>query len=85
MIKAIVFDLWNTLGKKEGSLSKRLMEHFSIPRTQDHLERYEMAIQLKRWSTKEEMACAFLTAFNLPTTQDAIVFIISTQEHTLDH
>ncbi len=65
MIKAIVFDLWNTLipatvdfGRLT-ELAKK--DHASLP---EFIERYELATQLKQYKSFEELKGDFFNAFS---------------------
>ncbi|MBI2572817.1 HAD-IA family hydrolase [Candidatus Woesearchaeota archaeon] len=85
MIKGIIFDLWETLATKNIGISKTLRDHFKIEKTDDFLERYERAIQLKAWKTPEEMAINFLNSFNLPKTTANIRFVEETLQKGIDN
>ncbi|MDD3694304.1 MAG: HAD-IA family hydrolase [Candidatus Pacebacteria bacterium] len=76
-MKAIIFDLWETLGTKNIGISKSLQEKFNIEKTPDFMHLYESAVQLKKWSSEEEMARNFLNVFFLEQTQENITFIIN--------
>lgn len=74
--QAIIFDLWETLGTKNSSISKTFLSKFSIATTPDFLPRYEAAIQLKKWGTQDEAAASLLTEFNIPVTHENITFVV---------
>lgn len=76
MIKAIIFDLWETLGTKNVGVSNSLREKFGIEKTPDFLKKYEQAIQLKPWKFQTEMARNFLQSFSLPVNTESVEFII---------
>ncbi|MBS3080729.1 HAD family hydrolase [Candidatus Pacearchaeota archaeon] len=78
MIKAIIFGLWETIATKGFSVSERLMEQFNIKKTSDFLERYEKALQLRKWRNKKEMAENFLMCFDTPINYKNCTFIIQT-------
>lgn len=73
----IIFDLWETLGTKNVGISKSLQEKFGIPRTDDFLKQYEMAVQVQEWSTEAEMAKSFLATFGVEASEDNIDFVIA--------
>lgn len=76
MIKAIIFDLWGTIGSKGFAISKEFQKHFNIPNSHSYLKEYEKSIQLVKWSSKEEMAKSFLKTFSLSSTKQNINFVI---------
>ena len=78
MIKAIIFDLWDTIGSKGFAINKLFKEHFKIEESPDYLKNYEESIQLNKWVSKEEMAKNFLGKFNLSTTKTNIQYVINT-------
>ncbi len=84
MIKAIIFDLWGTLGTKKIGVSKSLSKRFGIKNNHDFLKKYEAAIQLQPWKTKELMAKNFLINFSLPVTKDNVQFITNIIDETLE-
>jgi len=69
---AIVFDLWETLGSKGFSVSRRLREQFGIQDRPGYLREYEEAVQLTAWTSMEEMSRGFLRAFSLPITKPSL-------------
>jgi HAD superfamily hydrolase (TIGR01509 family) len=75
--KAIIFDLWETLGTKNVAVSRLLKEKFSIPKADDYLQKYEEAVQLDQWNTEEEMARNFLLKFQINQTPENIEFVIT--------
>jgi len=77
MIKAIVFDLWETLGTKNVAVSKLLQEKFDIPETDDYVRKYEEAVQLKPWETEDQMARSFLSEFGREQSLENIEFVIN--------
>lgn len=83
MIKAVVFDLWETIGTKGFRVSKSLREHFNI-KTPDFLERYERSLQLKEWKNIEEMAKNFLINFNINVNEENINFVIDIIQKGID-
>ncbi len=76
MIKAIIFDLWETLGTKNVAISRILGDHFGIERSHDYMLAYENAIQLEAWPTREDMARNFLNFFKIPLQEEHIRFIV---------
>ncbi len=74
-IKAIIFDLWETLGTKNIGISESLRSKFGIEKTPDFMHLYEHAVQLKKWDSEEEMAENFLKEFHLESTPENIVWI----------
>jgi putative hydrolase of the HAD superfamily len=73
--KAVIFDLWETLGTKNSSVSKTFSSRFNISASPQLLPRYEAAIQLKKWESEEDAAVSLLTEFNVPTTHENITFV----------
>ena len=65
MIKVIIFDLWETLGTKNVGISSTLLNHFGFTKNHDLLVKYENAIQLKKFSTVEDLATSFLSDFDV--------------------
>ncbi|MBC8495237.1 HAD-IA family hydrolase [archaeon] len=84
MIKAIIFDLWGTLGSKKIGLSSTLRKHFNIKKTSNFIRLYEESIQLHDWKTNEAMAESFLKFFKVPITKENIAFFIKTVEDGLN-
>ena len=80
MIKAIIFDLWDTMGSKGFAINKLFKEHFKIKEYPDYHKDYEESIQVNRWSSKEEMAKNFLKTFKIQPTNENIHFVISAYE-----
>ena len=78
MIKAIIFDLWETLGTKNIGISKTLRDKFSIEKTSDFLIKYEHAIQLKQYDSHEELSRSFLNHFEIELTKESIDFVTNT-------
>lgn len=76
MIKAVIFDLWETLGTKNIAVSKTLQEKFHISKTDDYGRKYEEAVQLERWETEREMAEHFLSEFGVEISSENIEFVI---------
>lgn len=77
MIKAIAFDLWDTLGTKRGGLSAALSQKFNLPQTSDYLVKYETAIQLKAWTDLKDMVSNLLTTFDLPSDQANLTYVLN--------
>jgi len=75
-INAVVFDLWETIGAKNISVSKTLLKHFGLNPTHDFLQRYEKAIQLKKWDTKDDAAKSLLTEFDIELSQANCTFAV---------
>ncbi len=83
MIKAIVFGLWEVLGSKKFSVSKKLKENFDIQ--DDHfLENYEKSMQLKIWDNKEEMVKSFLTNFSIIDCEENVSFVVNLIDQGID-
>ncbi len=78
MIKAVVFDLWETMGTKNIGVSKSLQERFNLPRTDDYGVRYEKSVQLKQWESEAQMAENFLSEFGIEKSSESTDFIIRT-------
>lgn len=75
MIKAVIFDLWKTLGEKHISFSGEFCKRFGLRKTFAFMPRYEASVQLKKWKTVEQMAEGMLQYFELPVTKDNVQFI----------
>ncbi len=76
MIKAVIFDLWNTLAVKNIKVEEVLSKHFGIKNC--GCKDYEKAVQSNKWKTEEGMAKGFLKYFNLPLTKENIKFVVDT-------
>jgi len=74
VIKAVIFDLWETIGTKNIGISKTLREKFGIQKSPDFLQRYEQAIQLRKWKTLNDLAKSFLEEFEVQGTAENIEF-----------
>ncbi len=74
-IKAVIFDLWETLGTKNISISKTFQSKFNLTPSSDFLTRYEESIQLKKWENEIDAAISLLTAFNEPLVPENISFV----------
>jgi len=81
--KVIIFDLWETLGTKNSSVASRLRDQFDIEKTPDYPVKYENALQLEEWKSKEKMAQSFLRSFNINESESNIAFIVDTQEECI--
>lgn len=77
MIKAVIFDLWETLGTKNVGISKSLQERFGIEKTADFMHLYETSVQLKEWKTEEDMAANFLKEFNIENNKENIDYVVN--------
>jgi putative hydrolase of the HAD superfamily len=77
MIKAIIFDLWETLGTKNVGISKSLQDKFGIKKSSEFMHLYETSVQLNNWSSEKEMAINFLKEFNIKHTNENEEFIIN--------
>ncbi|MBI3888824.1 HAD-IA family hydrolase [Candidatus Nomurabacteria bacterium] len=77
MIKMIIFDLWETLGTKNISISKSLQDKFGIEKTSDFMHLYETSIQLKEWKSEKEMAQNFLKEFKIERNEENIKYVIN--------
>lgn len=77
MIKAIIFDLWETLGTKNIGISKSLQDTFAIEKTADFMDLYETAVQLEKWKSEEDLAINFLKEFNIESSQQNIEYIVN--------
>ncbi len=77
MVKAIIFDLWETLGTKNLGISKSLQEKFGLPKDESFLVAYERSVQRNRWPDEDSMAKNFLTEFNLEQIHENVDFITS--------
>ncbi len=73
--KAVIFDLWETLGTKNVGVSNSLRERFCIEKTPDFLRKYEEAVQLDAWETEQAMAENFLRSFSLSSKSENVDFI----------
>jgi len=72
MIKAIIFDLWETIATKHMKFSEEIKKQFSLQDSPDFLEKYEKAIQLREWPNMTEMTKNLLKVFDLPQTEENI-------------
>ncbi len=77
MIKAIIFDLWETLGTKNVGISKSLQDKFGIEKSSEFMHLYETSVQLNNWGQEKEMAINFLKEFNIEHTNENEEFIIN--------
>ncbi|ETB63694.1 TPA: hypothetical protein DIC38_03140 [Candidatus Nomurabacteria bacterium] len=77
MIKAIIFDLWETLGTKNVGISKSLQDKFGIEKSSEFMHLYETSVQLNNWSSEKEMAINFLKEFNIEHNNENEEFIIN--------
>lgn len=73
----IIFDLWETLGTKNISISKSLQDKFGIEKTSDFMHLYETSIQLKEWKSEKEMAQNFLKEFKIERNEENIKYVIN--------
>lgn len=73
-MKAIIFDLWLTLGTKNTTTANTLKEHFNI-KSEKYMREYEESIQLEDWSSDDEMARSFLSRFNIEQNEENIEFV----------
>jgi len=78
MTKAIIFDLWETLGTKNIGISKTLRDKFHIKKTSNFLVKYERSIQLKEYGSYKELSENFLKNFSIKPTESNINFVINT-------
>lgn len=78
MIKAIIFDLWGTLGSNKIGLSSTLRKFYNIENVSNYIRLYEESIQLRNWDTEEAMAESYLKAFDVPVSKKNIDFFIKT-------
>ncbi len=76
-INAVVFDLWETIGTKNISVSKTFQKHFDLSPTHDFLQKYERAIQLKKWDSQVDAAKSLLTEFDIQLSSDNLDFTIN--------
>jgi putative hydrolase of the HAD superfamily len=77
MIKAIIFDLWETLGTKNVGISRSLQERFGIEKSSEFMHLYETSVQLNNWKSEKEMAINFLREFNIKDNIENEEFIIN--------
>lgn len=78
MIKAVIFDLWNTLAKKKISVSKTLCDYFDLEFNGGFLSRYERLVQLYEWTSLEELAECFMQNFDVKINSKNKEFIVNT-------
>lgn len=74
MIRAIIFDLWETLGTKNVHIFTNFVDHFEVSNDLRVLTRYEKAVQLVAWDSEENMARALLLDFGIDTTDNNIAW-----------
>ena len=84
MIRAIVFDLWDTIGTKNIRVSTMLREHFNLEDRKEFTVEYKLPMQLRAWSNKDDMAKSFLQAFNIPITEANMAFVKNTIQAGID-
>jgi HAD superfamily hydrolase (TIGR01509 family) len=77
MIQAVVFDLWNTLAKKN-SVTSALKEKFPIGSNPHFTSRYEGTVQRYFWRDLEDLASYFLDQYGLENTPENRVFVADT-------
>ena len=85
MIKAVIFDLWDTLGSKGFAIYRLLQEHFKIEDYPEYHADYEKCIQLKKWASKEELAKAFLDKFNIQVNEKNIKDIVGMYDKGIEN
>jgi len=73
-ISTIIFDLWDTLGTKNISISKTIAKKFGFKGNHEFQKKYENAVQLKKWDNLQEMSKTLLTYLGVPTTQESVDF-----------
>lgn len=83
MIRAIVFDLWGTLGSSKTSISKDFKHHFKLHHVTAWQRRYERAVLMKKWDSEEDMARAFLKEFELSEDEDNITYVVQLMQRKL--
>lgn len=71
MTEAIIFDLWNTIAKKQRGVVRPLGTHFGIY-DDSFLKRYESTVQRQEWSTLEEMTEHLLRTFHIEPSPENI-------------
>ena len=76
MIKAVIFDLWETLGSKNVGISESLQEKFGIAKTPAFMDLYENAVQLEKWGSEEAMAMNFLKEFKIEQTEENTQYVV---------
>lgn len=76
MYKAVIFDLWQTLGTKNVGVSGELQTQFGILNYGNYLSEYEEAVQLQPWGSEEEMAKSFLSKFGVDQSPDNVSFVV---------
>ncbi len=85
MVKAVIFDLWDTLGSKGFAIHRLLQERFKIKDYPDYHADYENCVQLKKWASKEELAKAFLDKFNIQVNEKNIKDIVSMYDRGIEN
>jgi HAD superfamily hydrolase (TIGR01509 family) len=68
MIKAIVFDIWGTLGNKRKSASRSVLKHFGKSE-ENYISKYEEAVQNKKFPTHIDMIKSFFVEFDIESTE----------------
>lgn len=84
MIKVVIFDLWNTLAKKENGVSRRIKEHFGL-QEDNFVRRYEQAIQLRKWDSLDEMSWHLLKSFGITANPQNLDFVVSTFKQEINN
>lgn len=77
MTKAIIFDLWETLGTKNIGISKSLQDKFGIEKSPEFMHLYETSVQLHNWGSEENMAINFLKEFHIEQSNENTEFIVN--------
>ncbi len=77
MVDTVIFDLWETLGTKNISVSSVLQDELGIPSTDGYTRKYEEAVQLVPWMTENEMARNFLSEFGVEQHPENIDFVVN--------
>jgi len=85
MIKALIFDLWDTIGSKGAAVSRGLQKQCKIPDYPGYIRDFEESVQLTPWHSKEDMARNFLQSFNIEQSDANITFVISTFDKGIDY
>ncbi len=82
---AIIFDLWDTLGTKNISISKTIADKFGFEGNYIFQKKYENAVQLKKWENLEEMSKNLLTALDVAETKENIDFTAKVFQTGIDN
>ena len=83
MIKAVIFDLWNTLAEKPISISGTLKDYFGI-NNPNYSSLFENAMFRHKFKSKDEYAQTYCAVFNVPISEEKVEFIKKTIDEAIE-